>query len=252
MDRSQRVAARIFGITYLAGLVIITVVFTRFYAPYLVWGNGEETARHFIGHDSAIRVYLAGAFLHGLAMIVLLTALYVILGPVNRGVALFAAFSKMIYVVFWFLLQLEVFGALHLLAGAASLRSFGQDGLIALAGTQLDSSRDAYYIGLVFTGLGSALFAWVFFQSRYIPRILALWGVLASVYEGFCGFAFLFRPDFGAVLSPDWYELPAMTFDLLLCVWLLVRGFRSPEPGSGKATAGLKTGYRNDLGNGQG
>ena len=230
MDRSQRCAAKIFGITYLPGLAVIMVAFTRFYAPYLVWGNGEETARHFIGHDSAIRLYLAGAFLHGLAMLVLLTALYVILRPVNRGLALFATFSKLIYVAFWFIVQQEVFGALRLLAGAASLRSFGPDGLIALAGAQLDSSRDAYYIGLVFTGLGSAFFAWAFFQSRYIPRILALWGVLASAYEGFCGFAYLFHPRFGAVLSPDSYELPAMTFELLLCVWLLVRGFRSSEP----------------------
>ena len=52
----------------------------------------------------------------------LLTALYVILPAVNRGVALFAAFSKLIYVAFWFLVQLEVFGALRLLAGAALLR----------------------------------------------------------------------------------------------------------------------------------
>ena len=234
MDRSQRRAARVFGITYLLGLAIIMVAFNCFYAPYLVWGNGEETARHFIGHDSAIRLYLAGAFLHGIAMIVLLTALNVILRPVNRGVALFAAFSKLIYVAFWFIVQLEVFGALRLLAGAALLRSFGPDGLIALAGTQLDSSRDAYYIGLVFTGLGSALFAWVFFQSRYIPRILALSGVLASLYEGFCGFAYLFRPHFGAILSPDWYELPAMMFELLLCLWLLVRGFRAQEPAMAK------------------
>jgi hypothetical protein len=230
MDRSQRCAARIFGITYLPGFAIIMVAFSRFYAPYLVWGNGEETARHFIGHDSAVRLYLAGAFLHGLAMLLLLTALYVILRPVNRLVALFATFSKLIYVVFWFMVQMEVFGALRLLAGGASLRSFGPDGLIALAGAQLDSSRDAYYIGLVFTGLGSALFAWAFFQSRYIPRILALWGVLASLYEGFCGFAYLFHPRFGAVLSPDSYELPAMTFELLLCAWLLVRGFRSSKP----------------------
>ena len=98
--------------------------------------------------------------------------------------ALFAAFSKLTYAVFWFIFLLDVFGALRSLAGAGSLRTFGLDGLAALAGLQLDSSRDAYYIGLAFNGLGSALFAWVFFQSRYVPRTLALWGVLGSLYEG--------------------------------------------------------------------
>jgi len=229
MDRSQRCAARIFGIAYLLSLVIIMVAFSRFYAPYLVWGNGEQTARHFIAHQAAIRIYLASALLHGLGMLVLLTALYVILRPVNRGMALFAAFSKLTFVFFWLVLLVDVFAALRLLGGTGSLRTFGTDGLAALAGWRLDSSRDSYYIGLVFNGLGSALFAWVFFQSRYVPRALAVWGVLGSLYEGFCGFAYLMDPGFGAVLSPNWYELPPMIFELLLCIWLLVLGFRSPR-----------------------
>jgi hypothetical protein len=93
----------------------------------------------------------------------------------------FAAFSKLTSVLFWFILLLDLFGAQRLLGGAGSLRTFGPDGLAALAGLQLDSSRDAYYIGLAFNGLGSALFAWLFFQSRYVPRTLALWGVLGSL-----------------------------------------------------------------------
>lgn len=222
-ERSQRFAARIFGITYLLSLVIIVAAFSRFYAPYLVWESGEQTARHFISHEPAIRLYLAGAFLYGVGMIVMFTAQYVILRPVNRGIALFAASSMLTYVFLWFVFMLDLFGALRVLAGAGALQMFGRDGLAALAGSQLDSSRDAYYLGLVFNGLGSALFAWVFFRSRYVPRTLALWGVLGSLYEGFCGLAYLFYPGFGSILSVNWYELPAMTFELLLSFWLLIR-----------------------------
>ena len=230
MDRSQRYAARVFAITYLLSLVVITVAFSRFYAPYLVWEKGTETARHFIGHERALRLYLGSAFLYGAGMIVLLTALYVILRPVSRGISLFAAFSKLIYVLFWFVFLLDLFGVLRLLGSTDSLRTFGPEGVVALAGIRLDSSRDAYYIGLTFNGLGSALFAWVFFQSRYVPRILAVWGILGSLYEAFCGFAYLVYPGFGGILSANWYELPPMTFELLLCLWLLFRGFRSPQP----------------------
>jgi xanthine/uracil permease len=229
MDQSQRNAARVFGITYLPSLAVIMVAFSRFYAPYVVWGKGEETARHFIGHEGAVRLYLAGAFLYGVGTIVLLTALYVILRPISRGIALFAAFSKLVYVLFWFIVVLDVFGVLRLLGSMGALRSFGPDDLPALAGLQLDSSRDAYYIGLTFNGLGTALFAWVFFRSRYVPRTLAAWGILASLYEGFCGFAYLFYPGFAAILSADWYELPPMTFELLLSLWLLFRGFRASQ-----------------------
>lgn len=230
IERNQSYAAKIFATTYLLSLAVILVAFSRFYAPYLVWQNGEETARHFIGHEHSIRIYVAGAFLHGVGMVVLLTTLYVILRPINRGIALFAAFSKLIYVLFWFIVLLEIFAALRLVGNTGLMRSFLPGSLASLAGTHLDSSRDAYYIGLVFNGLGSALFAWLFFVSRYIPRTLALWGILGSLYEGFCGFAYLIYPGFGAIVPANWYELPPMTFELLLCFWLLSRGLRSVQP----------------------
>jgi hypothetical protein len=229
IEQSQHHAGKIFGITYFLSLLVIGVAFSRFYAPYLVWENGEETARHFITHEQSVRIYLAGAFLYGAGVIVQLTALYVILLQVNRGIALFAAFSRLIYVFFWFVLVLYIFYALRLVGGAGSLMTFGPDRLAALAGSQLDSSRDAYYIGMAFNGLGLALFASVFFQSRYIPRALAVWGVLASLYEAFCGFAYLFYPHFGTILSVNWYEYPLMSFEVLLSLWLLFRGLRSPD-----------------------
>ena len=159
-------------------------------------------------------------------MIVLLAALYMILRPISRGISLLAAFCKLIYVLFWFICLLDVFGALRLLGSTGSLQTLGPHSVAALAGMQVDSSRDAYYIGLALNGLGSALFAWVFFQSRYIPRTLAVWGIVASLYEAFCGLAYLIFPGFGAILSPNWYELPIMTFELLLTAWLLFRAFR--------------------------
>jgi hypothetical protein len=229
IDRAQRTAAKIFAATYLLSMAILMTVFPRFYAPYLVWDNGEETARRFIHHEEAIRIYLAGAFVHGVGMLVLLTALYVLLRPVNRGMALFAAFSRVIYAVFWFIFILDMLAALRFLTGAGALQGFGANGLAALAGAQLDTGRDAYYIGLAFNALGSALFAWVLYQSRYIPRVLALWGVLSAVYEGFCGIAYLLYPRFGIMHSPNWYELPPMTFDVLLCLWLLFRRLKAPE-----------------------
>lgn len=221
IERSQVYAAKIFGVIYFLSLAIITVVFSRFYAPYLVWENGEETARRLFTHQHAVRLYMAGASLYGAGLVVLLIALYMILRAANPGLALFAAFSKLIYVVFWFIVLLDTFAALRVLGGAGSLRTFGSEGLSALAGSHIDSGWDAYYIGLAFNGLGSAVFALVFFQSRYVPRSLALWGVLASLFEGFCGLAYLIYPRFGRIISVNSYELPAVSFEVMLCLWLL-------------------------------
>jgi hypothetical protein len=171
IEQSQHHAGKIFGITYFLSLLVIGAAFSRFYAPYLVWENGKETARHFITHEQSVRIYLAGAFLYGAGVIVQLTALYVILRQVNRGIALFAAFSRLIYVFFWFVLVLYIFYALRLVGGAGSLMTFGPDRLAALAGSQLDSSRDAYYIGMAFNGLIGSVCISVFPIALHSPSL---------------------------------------------------------------------------------
>jgi hypothetical protein len=42
-------------------------------------------------------------------------------------------------------------------------------------------------------------------------------------------------PSFGAIPSVNWYELPAVTFELLLCLWFLFRGLRSLETALGQS-----------------
>jgi len=43
------------------------------------------------------------------------------------------------------------------------------------------------------------------------------------------GLAYLLYPNFGGILSVNWYEYPLMSFELLLSLWLLFRGLRSPN-----------------------
>jgi hypothetical protein len=57
--------------------------------------------------------------------------------------------------------------------------------LQARAGLQLACVWDAYYIGLTFYALSTSRFSCLFFRSRYMSRILAAWGVLASLFEGY-------------------------------------------------------------------
>ena len=159
-------------------------------------------------------MFIAAGRPNGLAGVVLLTALYVLLRSVNRGIALFAAFSRLMYVAMWFVQVLGSFSALRIMEAEEPLQAFGPRQLQALAGLQLASGWDAYYIGLAFYALSTFLFSELFFQSRYIPRILAAWGMLASIFEGVCAFAYLNNRRFGAVVSVNLYEMPTVLFEL--------------------------------------
>jgi hypothetical protein len=80
--------------------------------------------------------------------------------------------------------------------------------LQARAGLQLASGWDAYYIGLTFYALSTSPFSCLFFRSRYMSTILATWGVLASLFEAVCAFAYLNDHRFGTVVSVSRYEMP--------------------------------------------
>jgi hypothetical protein len=164
---------------------------------------------------------------------VALTALYVVFRPVGRGWAFFAASARLIYAVMWFLCLLDLFGALNMMKSGA----LEPERLQVLAGLQLTSGWDAYYIGLTFYAIGSVIFAYLFLKSRYIPRALAVFGIVCALFEGVCGFGYLVDRKFGAIVSPNWYEMPPLLFEVILCLWILIRGLRLPKSAKSIAAA---------------
>jgi hypothetical protein len=129
----------------------------------------------------------------------------------------------------WFIGLIGLFDALRIMRGAGYLQVFEPERLQALAGLQLASGWDAYYIGLTFYAIGSLFFSYLFFKSRYVPRALAVLGILAALFEGVCGFAYLIDRNFGTIVSVNYYEMPVFFFEVAISIWILVRGLRPPE-----------------------
>ena len=98
----------------------------------------------------------------------LLTALYVILKPVNQALALLAAFWRLVWVLMWLVMTPNLFDALRLLGGADYLRAFEEERLQALARLYLGTRFDYYYVGLLFGALASTVRGYLWFKSRYI------------------------------------------------------------------------------------
>ena len=90
----------------------------------------------------------------------------------------------------------------------------------------LVSSWDAYYVGLPFGGLASAIISWLLFKTRYIPRALAVFGLIASVWCVFCAFAFLIFPEYGKVVHLGLFDVPLTLFEVILGFWLLIKGLK--------------------------
>jgi hypothetical protein len=70
--------------------------------------------------------------------------------------------------------------ALALLRQTTYQQTFGDTNLNGLARLALTSHGQAYTLGFILLGLGSAVFALLLLRSRYIPPALARLGLFAS------------------------------------------------------------------------
>src|SRR5207237_3309136 len=90
IDESQRKAATVVGFSYLFALP--PAIFAEFYvrARLIVFDNAAQTARNIMAHERLFRLGTASNLTVFAVDVVLIVALYVVLKPVNRGLALLA------------------------------------------------------------------------------------------------------------------------------------------------------------------
>src|ERR1700757_912847 len=228
IDNSQRTAAKVAGWSGLFTFAI--VVFGNFVllGPLVVPRNAADTARNILAHETQFRAALTCFISYDIGAIVLSTALYVILAPINRGLALAGALFRVAFAMLWLIAPLNSLAALRLLGDAPYLKIFEPDRLQALARVQLAGSFDDYYVGLPFLGLAATVCAWLWLKSKYIPRGLSIFGVIASAWCVFCAFAYLIFPNFNKIVNDWWFDFPMAVFELTVSFWLLFKGL-SPK-----------------------
>jgi hypothetical protein len=241
IDNSQRTAAKIAGWSGL--LTFAIVVFGNYVLlnPLVVAGNAAATAQNIVAHQTQFRITAVCFLTYSLGVIVLLTALYVVLKPVNPGLALAGALFRLVFALLWLLAPLNLLGMLRLLSNANYLQVFEPDRLQALARLHLGATFDDYYVGLPFFGLAATLCAYLWLKSNYIPKGLAIFGVIASAWCVLCAFVFLIFPHFNKVVNDYAFDSPMAIFELILSVWLLFKGIRTPTLGEANDIAARST-----------
>jgi hypothetical protein len=224
-DAIQRRWARVVGFSYLFALV--PAIFAEFYVSgRLVSGDAIATAQNIIAHDRLFRLGIASNLLVFAADVLLVTALYVVLERVNRRLALLATFFRLIETTILIVATLNDFYVLRLLGGASYFTTPNRDLLAALARVSIGAHGSAYGVGLFLFGFGSSVFCYLWLRSGYIPKALAAWGLVASVWIGICAFAFVVFPELQKVITIGYFGGPIFLFELTIGSWLLVKSVR--------------------------
>jgi hypothetical protein len=237
IDDSQRQAAKVVGFTYLFAL--IPSVFAEFYVRgrIVVGDDAARTAMNIMAHERLFRLGVASNLAVFAIDVALLSALYVVLGPIHRRLALLALGWGLVETTILVLVTLHDLDALRVLSGAPYLRTFEPDRLQALARLSIGAHGSAYVVGLVFAGLRSTTFCYLWFQSRLIPRALAVWGMAASLLMGALAFSFILFPELASAVPFGVFGGPIFLFELTIGFWLVFKDLR-PDRAPAFAAAG--------------
>ena len=229
IGESQRTAARVAGFVFL--LLMAAAFFSQAYVPsrLIVDGDTAATARNIMASAQLFRISIASDILIFACDIVLAVALYVLLRQVSPGLAMLAMLWRAAQATIMVMNTLNFLAASLILSGPDDLRALSTDQLQALASTYIGAHTAGFNIGLIFLGLGSAVFSYVLFKSNYVPKALAAWGVFANLVLAMFTLAIIVFPGAEniAVVALGRY-VPVFFFEVITGLWLLIKGVGVP------------------------
>ena len=232
IQKPQREAATLVGATYLLAMVT-GIVSESIRGSVVVLNDAVMTAKNIQLHETLFRASIACDLLVPTIDLALIAALYVVLKPVNRNLALFAVLVRVVESTVGVVVTLNNFDALRLLSGASYLRVFESNRLQALARLAISAHGAGYNVMFFLLGVGSAVFAYLWLKSRYIPKAIAALGLLGSLLMALSALVIVVFPLVAEWISP-WYMAPMGLFEISVGLWLLIKGL----PGSGEGSAG--------------
>jgi hypothetical protein len=221
---SPQLYARSCGVLYLyifaAGS--FAELFVR--SKLIVSGNAGATAANIMASESLFRLGFSGELLHLSCDVAVAMLLYALLRPVDRNIALLAAFMRLACDLILATASLSHFAALHLLGGSEYLKSFQPDQLHSLALLAMKLHGDGYAISLMFFGFACFSLGYLIFRSGYLPRTIGALLAIAGACYLINSFAHFLYPATGAALFNAGILVPCFVAELSLTLWLLVKG----------------------------
>ncbi len=223
-DISLRQAALIAGLSYL--VIFLLGLGNRRAENLIVRGDAAATAENIMASESRFRVGIASWIIVLAADVVVAWALYVFLRPVGVGIALLTAWFRLVFVAVAASAVLNRFAVLQLLTGADEVAAFHPDQLAAQAMRFLGLYDYGFNVGFVFFGLHIFGLGYLIISSDYVPAVLGILLIIASVGYFIDSFASFLSSTYAnnEALFVLFVAVPAIISELSLTLWLLIWG----------------------------
>ena len=236
---SSHLTARIAGLGYL--VIIAAGIFAEFFVrgQLVVPGDPSATARNIIASEQLFRVGIAGDLIMLLCDAVVAIALYLLLKPISKKLALLATGFRLLHTAVYGANLFNLVLALLYLTGGSTASGNDVSQTYNYAAAFLGAHQYGYALGLIFFGLHCMLLAFLLFKSPLFPRTLGVLIGLASVGYLVDSFARILLLDYAAYESTLMMVvfIPAFVAELSLCLWLLIKGAPDADRGLNTAAA---------------
>ena len=215
--------ARVAGLAYILASVVGFVRLAYIPKVLIVHGEAAATANNIVAHESLFRLGIVSDLLGGALWLFVPLALYRLLKGVDQGLAtLMVILGSLMQVPLFFINSVTDGAALLLARGADFLSAFDKPQRDALAMLFLNLHHQLDLANEIFWGLWLLPFGLLVYRSRFLPRFLGVWLVIAC----FAWLAF----SFTGLLSPQ-YESTAFKLtqpfalgEMATMLWLALIG----------------------------
>jgi len=224
IDLPQKKVARIAGLLY---LIFIAVSFFADYFAVFASGESATIFDKIIADDWLFSVGLIGNMLSALFFLLAAWALYVLLKPVNKSLALLFLLLNLVGVAIQSLSVLNLFTSMQLLGGDVFLNVFQTDQLEAQAMFFIDMYRNGFMIAQIFYGAWLLPLGYLVYKSGFLPKSIGILLMIDCFAILIWFFQFFLLPDY-EVISYTCLAIGVLA-EFSLTLWLLIKGIKIPE-----------------------
>ena len=224
MNTNRNIAsmARTTGFLYLIFMVIAIPADALARSPLIVFGDAAATASNIVAHEWQFRIGIVGDLVSIVFFLLAAWGLYVLLKPVNKGLALLFVLLNLGGVAVYSINLLNQLAAVLLLSGADYLKVFQVEQLQALAMFFLNLHQNGYWIAQIFFGAWLFPLGYLVYKSGFLPRILGIVMMIHCVGWLLTTLQWFLFPGLAAITYLT-YPLGFIS-EFGLTLWLVIKG----------------------------
>ena len=219
---SQKKTAKIAGLMYL--LFLIFAIISDKFASFAIT-DPTVVINKIIANQGLFSVGLISNLLSALFFILAAWALYVLLKPVNKNLALLFLLLNLAGVVIQCLSVLNLFAVLQIFSGAEFLKVFQADQLQALAIFFINLYENGFIIAQIFYGAWLLPLGYLVYKSKFLPKFLGILLIIDFFAILLWFFQFFLLPSYEIMSYPGLVISAVAEFGLTF--WLLIKGVKS-------------------------